>query len=54
MAINSIKVCPQCGSEDVIGDGSLIELSQNASICRKCGFKGLIFPEKTKLKMVKK
>jgi len=44
-----IRFCPKCGSEDVVLEGSMIEFSAGAMLCKKCGFKDTVFPIKEKL-----
>jgi uncharacterized protein YbaR (Trm112 family) len=43
------KFCPMCRSEDVAFDGSMIEASGGAMVCKKCGYRGLVFPIKEKI-----
>ena len=40
------KFCPKCKSENVAVDGASIEFSAGAMICKECGYRDTIFPEK--------
>jgi len=46
----SRQFCPQCGSEDVVIDGSLVEAYIGSKLCKSCGYKNFNFPERTKLR----
>jgi transcription elongation factor Elf1 len=47
-----IKFCPKCGSEDVVIDGTAIEFSAGAMLCKNCGFRDIVFPIKVKNKRI--
>jgi transcription elongation factor Elf1 len=51
---SEINFCPRCGSEDVALDGSLIEGSTTAMICKNCGYRNVNFPVKEKIKQKKR
>lgn len=47
-----IKICPQCGSNNVTSTSTLIGAIGNFSTCKSCGYGG-VFPEIEKDKVEK-
>ncbi|HLF53593.1 MAG TPA: hypothetical protein VI544_00255 [Candidatus Nanoarchaeia archaeon] len=43
------KFCPKCESENVVVEGSMIEFSGGAMVCKDCGYKDVNFPQKEKI-----
>lgn len=41
----SVKVCPQCGSTDIISRTMTGYITQPSYTCNNCGFQSSIFPE---------
>lgn len=43
----SVKVCPQCGSTDIVSRTMTGYITQPSYTCNHCGFQSSIFPEVT-------
>lgn len=49
MKNKEVRFCPKCGSENVVLEGSMIEFSSGAVVCKDCEFKDIAFPIKEKI-----